>query len=239
MENRLLIRVLAGCSRDHAPSVRAATCIVIASLILFSGCTASMRPPSGEQGANRTGNTADAWVGDAPPPSDWTGCRPVNPMLVKPVQRPARAEASARLERDPVVPLDGFETAQMIGVPDVSSGENLAVWLVSKEAEQLENQRQAVLERHEGSWSLTSEINLNQLRKLQASGELQKLRPFLVRGRAKIEFTGGFGVSACGNLLHVHYISLGFTASVVTRLPVVVFLDHAPVRVATSVTVAR
>lgn len=161
-------------------------------------------------------------------------CYGIEGELVIPVAVARRSEAIALLEFSPIAPLDTVQAARFTG----SEGQSLtAQKLVKDSIVRLTAEKERVLSTRTGSWA-GQEARLVQLERLETSSSLAMLQPFLVRGVAKNERTGGFGASWCGNDLVVAHLSLGAEPPTM-RIPIVVFLEKVPAGVYVTWAMAR
>jgi hypothetical protein len=180
--------------------------------------------------------TPDSWEVSSAPLSQGIQCYGVETDLVIPVTHARRPQAVSLLESSQVVGLDGAEAAWFTGAnAQTLTASKLAIDALAV----LNNERERVLSTRQGSWSGVQESRTVALERLIASPRMATLQPFLVRGIAKNEGTGAFYASWCGDDLMISHLSLGAEPPPSTRLPVVVFLDRAPINVRVTWAMAK
>jgi hypothetical protein len=179
----------------------------------------------------RAAGPPDSWSALPPAGFNEKTCRRIPDALVLPVSGPARAGAIRTLELEPFLPLNDGETAALLGAENVSASK-----LMSSAIARMEAAKHRVLAYREGSWGGVNQQALDELQAFQATRPV--LSPFLVRGLAVHEKTGGFYASLCGGTLSMTHLSLGGIAPP-ARIPVVVFLDRAPANLVVSLGVAH
>jgi hypothetical protein len=172
----------------------------------------------------------DSWESDPTQLATNPSCVELDRSLVAPVPAVTRADAVAKLDKVSAVALNENETAAIL---DLKSGVNEASarGRIKSAIAKLEEQKRLELEQRIGSWGPLDEERLAKLQNFGSSGLPAKLMPYLVRGIAKNEFTGGFYVTKCGYDIFVGQGSLGHSVPPSIRLPVIVFLDHLPTNV--------
>jgi hypothetical protein len=198
-----------------------------------AGCASRAVPRDNAAGTERDANTED--VNRILPLDSWeaadgarrpalASCTEIPSALVVPLPEQARPAAITRLESVETVALDDAEAAGLLSLPPSSDhqGATLAARLVDEAIEQVYQAQRT------GDWSVAFPHRLDALEELARSGVTSRLRPFLVRAIAKIEHTGGFEVGLCGDTLQIVHGSLGHRVPPSTRVPLVVFLEHAP-----------
>jgi hypothetical protein len=172
----------------------------------------------------------DSWEATGVSKPNPDSCREIDPVLVVPVPRTARAEAIADLGSSSIVSLSPGDSSRFLQSPGGQAphfgitAENL----VNSEIDRLLKRKDIAVTQRTESWSRADQNRLDDLIKLSKSPGLSGLRPFLVRAIAKYESTGGFFVSLCQDVLWISHGSLGTSDTVSTRVPIVVFLDSRP-----------
>ena len=178
----------------------------------------------------------DSWETDSPPTPFGSSCHAIEPDLIVPVAKAAQTEAMELLGRLSSFPLN---TSDVSRFTDEQDGDGSAAARVAAAILRLQQEKERVLRTRIGSWGGASELRLIELERLQTSARLSSLRPFVVRGVAGFELTGGFNASWCGDDLSVLHISLGASRPSATRVPVVIYLEKRPARVLVGFSVAR
>jgi hypothetical protein len=181
--------------------------VLLAGLFGLGGCWQEKRDP---------------WEATQAPQHNPDSCKKLDDALVAPVPEAARAEAISRLESVSAIALDEPEAARLLGVP---ASEASAAWRLSAAISELED------EKRQGSWGPLDQERLDALQALSGGAAPPALKPYLVRAVAKNEQTGHFRATRCGDDLVVSHGSLGHSTPRSTRLPLVVFLERAPVNI--------
>lgn len=175
---------------------------------------------------------SDPWEHRPPRNFDYKSCSTINQDLIVPVITAKRQKAVALLENVQIIPLDDENSSEFGGTQNSSASK-----LIGARIAQMERQRDLAINEHKGSWSRTSQMQLDEL--LALSRNLPALTAFLVRAVVKNEATGLFGAKLCGTSLFVSHLSLGDTVPKSTRVPILVFLDHSPSDVYVTTGMAR
>jgi len=168
------------------------------------------------------------------PPCTFTS--EVDESFVKPVVAAARAEATARLEQISAVELADSEAARFAGLPTTGQQAGTFATIIAADAvASAEEEKRKALAAHVGSWSENDAERLNELKELLSSGNISKLKPFLVRAVAKdhaiVRYESGFSVLVCGGSLVVMYFSQRDPPFAAQRQPLVLLLEKKPDKV--------
>ena len=169
--------------------------------------------------------TPDSWE-NRPQAGELQDCTSIDSALIAPVAVGNRTKVIARLDKTSAIDLNQREMLELLGLPQntpASATERIRAAIGT-----LEQERRSAIEHHVGSWSLATQDRLNRLQHLAVEPGTMTLRPFLVRAVAKYEGTGAFTATVCRDSLIITHESLGHQEPASTRLPVIVFLTHAP-----------
>ena len=175
---------------------------------------------------------SDPWEARPPGNFDYKSCLSLSRDVIVPVIEEKRGIAIALLERTASVPLDDGQLSEFVGVANASVPKLIEARIAS-----LESERNIVLTQRKGSWSGVDEMRLVELERLRA--DLARLKAYLVRAVAKNESTGMFNAGLCADALFVSHLSLGETVPNSIRVPILVFLDRAPMDVYLATGMAR
>jgi hypothetical protein len=178
---------------------------------------------------------SEDWASTSAASPTWDSCKSLDRSLVKSVVPAERAEAIARLERSAVIPICEDRAAKLIGW---SSDRVSARDLIAAEIARLQERRDRQLNERVGGWSLADRDRLEKLLVLKDNSEVRMLMPFLARGIAVYELTGGFSANICNNTLWISHGSLGAYRRP-ARVPVVIFLQNVPENLYLSAGTAR
>ena len=177
---------------------------------------------------------SEDWASTSAPSPTWESCKPLDRSLINSVVSAERVEAIARLERLAVIPISEASAAKLIGSSDTVSPRDL----IAAEIARLRERRDRQFNEKVGGWSLAERDRLERLLVLNDNSEARVLMPFLARGIAIYELTGGFSASICDNTLWISHGSLG-TYRRPARLPVVIFLQNVSENLYLSAGTAR
>lgn len=171
----------------------------------------------------------------ASPASAADACKDVPRPFVAPIPAAHAAAAAALLGSQSVADLTDAQASMLL---DVALGPlSLADTMLSRAIAELEQKREAEMDRQQGSWSLRDADELASLVRLEAQLMQSAPRPFLVRAVRGFEGTGSYGARDCGDTLSVFHGSLGHQTPPPTPSAVVVFLMRKPTRIDASYSV--
>jgi hypothetical protein len=168
----------------------------------------------------------DSWEARPPPcPGPW---KQIDEVLIVPVPKEHRPEAIAKLQNTSAVPLGARDASALLDLPADSAPERTRV--LEAIVQKLDAQRRCK-PCDVGPWTPEDQQHLDHLKAVASKPFSAGLRPFLVRAVARNEVTAGFRAATCGDSLVIFWGGLGHSTPPSIRIPVVLFLQHAPKKV--------
>ena len=159
-----------------------------------------------------------------------TNCTNVERSLIVPIPAVRRADAIARLANRSSRRLTEKQVVAILNLR--SSSDASASGRIEHAIAALTQQKRLAEEKAKGSWSSADQDRLQKLEAFASGPTPEKLKPYLLRGVARYEATGGFEVSSCdAGVFIVWHLALVPSPNASTRLPLVVFLETAPKKV--------